>query len=135
MATSITRRPSSPPPHPGVRLDEFVVEASTAAPHPNVPQQMAAKLMTPSLTMGLMGLAAGLVLAIVRADATSADEDRAAIRPVKNQGQPRSRRSWTRLARCPVVPRAPPGSPNGNPSSTWLSASAEAERTNVSARP
>lgn len=70
MATISANR-TSPNRPAGSRHDEFVVEATTAAPDLNPPQRMAERLWAPMFAMGVMGLVVGLVLALIRADGVS----------------------------------------------------------------
>lgn len=67
MATTTARTPG----RPARRKDGFDVVASDRALGLNFPQRLAERLWALMLVMGVMGLVAGLISAIVRADAIS----------------------------------------------------------------
>ncbi|MGH3443399.1 MAG: hypothetical protein ACRDUY_15415 [Nitriliruptorales bacterium] len=73
MATPVSGRTISIPTRPESRSDEFVVVASELGLGYNFPQRMADRLWAPMFVMGVMGLAAGLVAAFVRAGIMSSD--------------------------------------------------------------
>ncbi|RMH76431.1 MAG: hypothetical protein D6683_10005 [Actinomyces sp.] len=69
--TTTLERPVPEPAHPVDRGDEFAVEATEHNPGRNLPQRVGAALWGPMFAMALMAFAAGMILAIVRADIIS----------------------------------------------------------------
>lgn len=67
MASLLERNEVDVPTHPGHRTDGFAVVESDRGLGRNLPQQMGRRLWAPMFAMALMGFAAGLVVAIVRA--------------------------------------------------------------------